>query len=290
METISIETDRLRVTVAPGYGARVTSLLDKASGRDWMTAGGYSDNVGEDAVYASPEAVAWDECFPTVGRWDAGATPWGRNLRDHGDLWGRPWTTDSVSPTALTTTYRDPLFIFRRTLGVEGARLTADYSVESLADAPLPYLWALHGLVAIEAGDRIDIPGLETVEGSFISLDGKPIEAPTVGWSGDPALPFRLDDVQPPERRFAGKFLASGLPSGSASIGRPGQKLTLGWDDQTADLGIWMTYGAWFDHQELAVEPTSAPANDLGQAMARGAKPLAPKERRQWQVTLTVGE
>src|SRR5664279_4148592 len=86
-----IENDKLRVGIAPAYGARVVSLLDKTSGREWITQGVRSGNTGEDAVYLGAEAVGWDECFPTVGPWDASATPWRRRLRDHGDLWGRPW-------------------------------------------------------------------------------------------------------------------------------------------------------------------------------------------------------
>ncbi len=66
---------------------RVTSLLDRASGREWMTAGGQSPQTGDDAVYLGDEAVAWDECFPTVGRCNVSATPWRRTLRDHGELW-----------------------------------------------------------------------------------------------------------------------------------------------------------------------------------------------------------
>ena len=34
MSTIMLENDRMRVLVEPGYGARVTSLLDKQGGRE----------------------------------------------------------------------------------------------------------------------------------------------------------------------------------------------------------------------------------------------------------------
>jgi len=58
-----IENDRLRVAVTPAYGARVVSLLDKLSGREWMTTGPESPNTGEEVRYWGDEAVAWDECF-----------------------------------------------------------------------------------------------------------------------------------------------------------------------------------------------------------------------------------
>ncbi len=107
--------------------------------------------------------------------------------------------------------------------------------------------------------------------------------------SRHPELPFALDTIQPPAADFAAKLLAEHLPAGTARIGQPGQWLTLAWDETIADLGIWITYGAWQGHTEVAIEPTSAPANDLVEAMAAGATPLAPGERRAWTVRMTVG-
>jgi hypothetical protein len=105
-------------------------------------------------------------------------------------------------------------------------------------------------------------------------------------------LPFPLDRVQPPDIAFAAKLAAGHLPAGRARIGKPGQWLDYAWDASIRDLGIWITYGAWpppaNDHYEVALEPQSAPADHLGEAIAAGAPPLDPGETRRWQVTLTV--
>ena len=95
--SVVIENEAMRIVLQPEYGARVVSLLDKASGRDWIFAGPQSRNTGEAAVYGGDEAVGWDECFPTISPWDASATGWKRRLRDHGDVWGRPWRRDDVT-------------------------------------------------------------------------------------------------------------------------------------------------------------------------------------------------
>lgn len=294
MATIVIENDYLRVNVAAGYGARVTGLFDKNSGREWMTAGAPSSNVGEDAVYAGDEAVAWDECFPTVGAWDGGTTPWRRRLRDHGDLWGRPWTVEKASGESLVLGFEAKEFRFVRTLGLEGPTLIADYSVSNRSGDRLTYLWALHALLAVRPEDRIEIPGASKVICSFMALGGERLPNAEVTWDGpNDGVPFRLDEVQPETTNFAGKFLAGGLPGGRARIGQAGQWLEYQWDDSIRDLGIWITYGAWpapgpGAHYEAALEPQSALANDLGQAIETGAKPLAPGEERRWQVRLTV--
>lgn len=292
MATKVLESPRLRVVVDADFGARVTSLVDKLGVRDWMTQGGQSSNVGEYAVYSSPEAVAWDECFPTVDAWEGAATPWKRRLRDHGDVWGRRWNVEAESATFLELSYTGAEYRFVRRLTVEGDTLVADYAVTNLLGEPLPYLWALHALLAVKEGDRIELPGVETVQSSFMALGGKTLPEAVLKWHGaNGVLPFALDEVQPKSAEFAAKFVLGGLAGGSARIGQAGQWLTYSWDQSIADLGIWITYGAWplaGGHYEVALEPQSALANDLGQAIAAGAKPLAPKEERRWQVRLTV--
>jgi galactose mutarotase-like enzyme len=291
MSIAMIETDALKIAVATHYGARVISLLNRTTGREWMTAGGESTDTGDEVVYSDREAVAWDECFPTVGVWDATGTPWRRRLRDHGDLWGRPWQVVSQTTTSLTTRFDASLFSFVRTLSAAGPTLTADYAVTSRAAEPLPYLWALHALLAVEQGDTITLPGVDKVQASYLP-DGKggnraPMSLPWRGPNG--VLPFALEDVQPSHAGFAAKFIASGVPGGTARVGRDNDWLELAWDETIADLGIWLTYGAWHGHQEIAIEPTSAPADHIGQAIGAKALPLTPGEERRWRVTMTVG-
>lgn len=292
MTVIFIENDMLRVGVAAAYGARVVSLFDKVSQREWMTAGGESTNIGEEARYSVHEAVGWDECFPTVSRWDAAATPWGRNLRDHGDLWGRPWQVDSHTATALSTTYSDAQFRFTRTITLEGARLVVAYAAENRTEAPLPYLWALHALLAVQPGDKIELGELESLWSVFMSSKGAPQETGALSWVTPSAgLPFALDEVQPPSADFMAKLYSAHRPGGWARIGRPGARLAIGWDGSIAHLGIWITYGGWparGGHYEVALEPTNAPADHLGQTIAAGYPLILPFERRDWTVTLTT--
>ena len=286
-----LEDPYLRVAVTPRYGARVVSLLDKASGREWMTQGAESSNTGDAAEYRGPEAVGWDECFPTVGAWDGSATGWQRRLRDHGDLWGRPWRLDASSSSDLQLSYETPKFRFSRALALKRGVLTASYAVSNISNRPLPYLWALHALLAVRPGDSIVLPGVEAVEASYLSLSGEKLPTGRLLWAGENAvLPFRLDHTQPATSVFAGKMQANGLPAGAARVGRPGEWLEITWDRGIRDLGIWLTYGGWPEpggHYEVALEPTSSPADDLGQAIAAGCVPLAPGEVRQWEVTLT---
>jgi galactose mutarotase-like enzyme len=290
MAHIRIENEAIALTVAPHYGARVVNLIDKRTGRDWMAPGGESPSTGEDAVYLSDEAVGWDECFPTVAPWDATTTAWGRKLRDHGDLWGRPWRVDSQSATSIVTTYAGAEFTFTRALALEGPSVQASYSVRNEGSGRLPFMWALHGLLAVSPEDRIDLPGISELEATYLMHRNRTISAARLAWPGpDPALGRSLDRVQAVSEQFAGKLYTSGLHA--AAVGDDRGALHMTWSQDVDHLGIWLNYGGWPEAggvHHIALEPTTAPVDHLGQAMVRGtAISLGPHDSRRWGVTLT---
>ena len=294
MAGLSIESAAVRVEVDPGFGARVLSLIDRRSGRDWMAKGPQSANTGEEAVYLADEAVGWDECFPTVARWDAASTVWARNLRDHGDLWGRAWTVDSHTAGALTLSYTDKDFRFTRTLAIHGEVVVASYRVDNLGSVDLPFLWALHGLLAVTPNDRIELPGIDTVAATYVTRDGATLDLPTSFWPG-PArdLDLPLDVIHPAATRFAAKLYASDVPGSSVSVGGANGWLDIDWEEaEIAHLGLWLNYGGWpapGNVHHIALEPTTGPVDDLGTALATGtAVTLAPGDSKSWTVTLAL--
>jgi hypothetical protein len=285
-ETI-LENEALYVAVDPLYGGRVLSFVDKGTGREWLVQGRRSPNIGEDAAYGREEAVGWDECFPTVGPFDASATPWRRRLRDHGDLWGRPWSVDEIGPDRLTTIFNGKEFRFTRALRLNGPRLSASYAVENLLAEPLPFLWAQHALLSVGPGDRIELPEGTITRVTFAVLGNKLLDAAAVSWEGV-GLPFAPNVVQPTDREFAAKFLARAPGGRIARIGQPGPWLEIAWDHAIENLGIWLVYGGWPERgqrSEVALEAATADADHLGEAIAAGAAPLAPRATRRWSVT-----
>lgn len=288
---LTIENDVLEVVVTPGFGARVVSLIDRRTGRDWMARGGVSTSVGEDAAYGVGEAGGWDECFPTVSRWDATHTPWARQLRDHGDLWGRAWRVEDHTPATLKTTFEGALFRFTRTLALEGATLEAAYAVENTGSAPLPFMWALHALLATRPGETLRLPGMTEVDAAYLAANGRRLPPGRLAWPmGRADLPFAIGEVQSSEARFAAKLY--GTRAGAASVGGPDGWLDLTWEG-VSDLGIWLTYGGWPSPgsgiHHVALEPTTAAVDHLGQAIERGkAAVLPPGETKEWRVAMTL--
>jgi galactose mutarotase-like enzyme len=293
VDRVVIESEAMRVGVLPTYGARVVSLFDKATGREWIAGGGQSANSGEDAVYGGDEAAGWDECFPTVSPCDATDTTWRRRLRDHGELWGRAWSVDRHTPDALTTSYATAAFRFSRTLSVVGPALQVSYAVENRTAEDMPYLWALHGLLALTSDDRVILPGVTEVGATYLALAGHALHADAMPWPDtNDVLPFPLDAVQPATRQFAGKFYAHGIAGRQAAVGHGRQWLSIGWDESIDDLGLWFNYGGWPQvpgGYHGAIEPTTASADHLGEALRSGnAAWIAPGATASWTITLTL--
>lgn len=287
-----LENAAMRVSVRPDYGARIVSLIDKAGEREWIAQGAQSTMTGEDAIYAAAEAVGWDECFPTVAPCEAGATFWGRRLRDHGDLWGRAWVVDAQSPQDLATSYTTPEYKFSRRLSLISAVLNVDYRLENKTYSRMPYLWALHALLAPMPGETIVLPGVKLLTSTYINCQGKLWNQSALDWPGTkPTLGFQLSDVQSEFAGFAGKFYTEEC-MGSASIGRDQRWLVINWGAPIVALGLWANYGGWPEppcSHHLALEPTTAPADHLAQALEQGkAAWLAPGDVAEWHVSLSL--
>ena len=270
MTQITLMNDQIEVTVAPDFGARVTRLVDRRTGRDWMASGGQSAQTGDDAVYGLAEAVGWDECFPTVGRCDATGTVWGRTLSDHGDLWGRPFAVVEQRADLLMLEYASEQFRFVRTQRLDGATLHVDYQIDNLTAEPMPYLWALHGLLAVRPGERIELPGVTQLTAPYVSLQGAIIDLPLIHWPDTrAALGFDIDIVQPQTAGFAAKMYAAVPHNARARVGG----LEIAWSgEQMGHLGLWITYGGWPDvggEHHLAIEPTNASVGDLADGLGQ---------------------
>ena len=287
----TIETDHIRVVVAPERGARIASLIDRRTGRDWLAQGEAPLREEPHARYGLAEAAGWDECFPTVSPCAIAGAPWAGHLRDHGELWGRRWSVDEAGERRLATTYNAEAFRFTRVLFLDGATLEVNYRVDNLTAEPMPILWAMHPLFALRPGERIELPGPGALVPTYLSTASGADRLAPVPWpGGDDRIPFAIDHVQSAAARFAGKFFAAGEVRG-ARLGGPTEWLEMSWRDFTS-AGIWITYGAWpspNDVVHIAIEPTTSPDDRLSAAIERGrALTLGPQGSAAWSVSLSL--
>ena len=276
--TITLSSDRIRLTLEPRFGARVTSLTDRRSRRQWLVSGARQGDGGDQASYGGAEARGWDECFPSIA---SGHDPvWG-TLRVHGQLWDRPWQI-AADPGAgrCTTTYQTAMFAFERTLALQGPVLTASYAVTNHAPVALPYLWSQHALLATHPSDRLALQGIP----DLISGTNRYI------WPHHPARD--LTEVGSLQDGFALKSYAATPNAASAAVYGPDGGLRFDWSGDVPAFGLWLDYGGWppdAPAHQIAFEPATAMADSLADAAALGQiRLLAPGATDRWAVRLTV--
>lgn len=315
--TLEVDDGRVQLVVCPALGARILRLVDLWTGRDWLVPGEPPDAAPDgvpawaaaDVAYDGSVAFGWDECFPTVIPSPDPADP-AVTLRDHGELWGRPAQVEG-SGVELTATWRgDPRpWTFRRRIRLDGPRVIAEYELENHGTAPLPVIWSMHPLLALESGARLEVEGLVAVVVAYAV--GLPLAPGRADWPETPGTdgrPIALDLVGDPSAGTAVKLFGGwglygsweastgeGLPGVAAVVQPDGARLELSWYAPIApNLGIWLDSGGWppppaAPRVQHALEPTTSPDDSLAAATAAGrALVLEPAERVAWSATFRV--
>lgn len=270
-----LQNSFLRVAVAPQLGAKVISILNRQTRREWMwhPPGGmklFGNKLGDD--FSISTMTGWDECLPTIApcSWE------GRALPDHGEVWSVPWEYDQKDWEQGILTTRVQLsvspFRFERTIALRDNVIELNYRLTNLHDKPQAFLWAMHPLISIQEGDNLDL-----TEEAWNQLADEP-------WTRTLAF----DSAEP---AFA-KVFAGPLREGRASIvnSRTADRLTYEWDTAVNNtLGLWLTRGGWNGYHHLALEPTNGAPDWLDQAAAANrCASVPPHSTQSWQVALRI--
>jgi galactose mutarotase-like enzyme len=274
-ELFVLRNSGLEVAVAPALGAKIVSLKNLRSGREWLwhPAPGlklFQNQPGDD--FSRSPLVGWDECLPTI----APCTWKGRAFPDHGEAWNRAWDLDAAAweRGLLKTSVRLPIssFHFTRTLALNGSRLAVEYVLENPAPVPQEFLWAAHPLLALHEGDQ-----LELTDEIRRQLNGESWLESLQFEAGSPGC---------------AKLYAGPLRQGRAGVfnSRTGDRLTFEWNTAECDtLGLWLTRGGWHGHHHLALEPANGAADSLAVAsQSKRCGLIPPRGHRTWRLQLRV--
>jgi len=293
-----LRTASTELAMVPTLGGRIISLRSRRSGRewcwhqarpDWLWANQPGDNFG-----LSPQAGV-DECVPTV----AGCRWHGRDLPDHGEVWAQAWTLDPVELAAgrLRATVTLPIspLEFQRTIRAEaGGAFVFDYALRNRSAATEEYLWCLHPLFTIEAGDRLELPRAVTALRLNGGLGDRPIDFDDKWSYPEPFAGIRLDRLETPGMpRGCVKGFAGPLQTGCAALvnDEAGDRLELRWDVRTNPyLGLWLNRGhVGFHH--VALEPTSGAPDSLSDAVEKWRQfgTIAAGATVRWSVEWRIG-
>lgn len=264
----------LQIVVIPDLGAKIVSLKNLCSGREWMYNPNGSPNLFRnrpDDDFARSPLIGWDECLPTI----APCTWRGRALPDHGEVWNTAWRLDEAACERgmIKTSVKLPIspFEFTRSIEIQNDTLHVNYHLLNLSGDRQEFLWAMHPLLALQTGDRLALsPDIRQCLGEQPWLD---------------SLDFEEKDST------CIKVFASPLQQGRAEIFNPvsNDSLIFKWDVADCNtLGIWLTRGGWNGHHHLALEPTNGAPDSL--AVAAG-KPdncgvLVPFGKKEWRIQI----
>ncbi len=102
-----LESDFIRTAVVPEMGAKLVSLFDKRTQREWLVAPGLRplQKVAYGANFVEQDMSGWDEMFPTIVACDypVPGERFGTPLPDHGEVWPLSWRLEPTSPDSLRT-------------------------------------------------------------------------------------------------------------------------------------------------------------------------------------------
>jgi hypothetical protein len=186
---------------------------------------------------------------------------------------------------------------FEREVTVHGPMVRTDYQLISLG-LDVPFLWSMHPLLALETGARLAIPGIDAVR---VTNEPGPDLRAADGWvawpvagtfTGDGLDLSRIPDARAGTARKL--FAVAAAVDGPAIAWQPdGAGLAFDWDREVAPaLGIWIDAGGWpvgAGRRQVALEPTTAPFDDLATAMASDQAAWArPGHDIRWSATISL--
>jgi len=285
---VRLESDHLRVEVAPSVGGRVVSLVEKAGGHEflWRHRALALKPQAAGAEYDPNFYGGIDELLPN----DIPEVINGVSCPDHGELWttSLSWHCDG-SLLKLEGTL--PLFGLRYEremfLRSDSPYLDYAYRITNPTGQPRQFLWKLHAALAVEAGDIIECPARK---GQVVDLAWSryrtltPFDWPTIEGQGANVVPAPDGTVD--------FFYLSELTAGRMAWRRPGTGLTFACEFDTKVFPYaWMfaSYGGFLGHYTVILEPCTSMPISVNEAAAKGqCSSLQPGEVLETRVSIHV--
>jgi galactose mutarotase-like enzyme len=302
--SIRLVTPAVELEVVGEVGARIVSLRDRRSKREWLAQGEPPTELQqmewarEDVGFGGRESFGWDECLPTTSVCPDPLAPDGPALRDHGDQWGRgAYLSLDAEEGAVVHTWSGPRWGYRlsRRLSFQDEQtLLVEYLVSSITAESLPIHWAQHPVLRLEPGSYLDLPGVHEVRRSWQQGIDLPDE---MSWPTATATDGREVNLACVRKGEGWASVLYAEPQEEIRAVTPdGARLDMDWDREFAPaVRIWLAYGGWPPGgppaEQVALEPCTSMHDDLNAALEAGqARILEPGAELRWWVRLRLSK
>jgi galactose mutarotase-like enzyme len=286
--TVVVRDSGIELSVDPSRGAKITSVRNLASGREWLLQDpalpaallAYGD------VFTDSGMSGWDEMFPTVDA--CGYLGEAVDLPDHGEVWSRPWRVLESTSTSIVTEIDGCRLDYRlrRRIDVAGSRVTCQYRLTTSRPQGLAALWAPHPQFAASVGTVLELPSVDRVDTQLEGSSGpfRSLDVPAGGLDVHTLVP-----------KGEGMMLYAGPEvrvDRAVLVDPDGNWIEMAWDSRTIPyFAVWMDNGRYAPSAVVCPEPMSGYFDALLRAQEAGrvlsVRPGVPVE---WTLEVTVGQ
>ncbi len=283
---VRLESERLRVDIAPSVGGRVVSLVEKSSGHEFLWRNGALRlaSLPPGSEYDPNFFGGIDELLPN----DIPEEINNVVCPDHGELWTLPlgWRWDGVQLTLEGTLPRFGLSYERRlSLRDDGPFVDCEYRLSNPTRESRRFLWKLHAALNVAAGDVVDCPA-----GQAQVVDLNHSRFTTQSAFAWPRLEGKAVNVVPPADGTMDFFYLFDLREGGITWRRPSERLEFAYDfDPQVFRCAWLfaSYGGFLGHYTIVLEPcTTMPISVNEAALKNQCSRLEPGQRLETRVSL----
>lgn len=263
--SIVLENSKIRAEFIPSPGGKLTSLIDKRRGYEYMVQrpnGIYRDQPF-DGIYTEGECSGFDDMFPTIDACEYQLPPWkGVKMSDHGEVWSLPWTYRILGNTLeMEVKGIRYSYLLKKIISLtEGNGLQWTYKLFNNSESDFEFLWAGHFMINAAEGLQIELPPDCKEAVSVLSASGREY-GEKVDWplqKDKNKKIYRADIMRSPsEKGFEKFYFPNKLEKGCCRLIYPdGKLLTLSFSSETVPhLGLLVNENGWDGLYNLFVEP-----------------------------------
>ena len=292
---VCVETEKLFVKFLPQYGCRLQSVIDKATGREFMALDDQMDFLPQSlgGNYIEGDVSGCDDMFPTIDPMTLNeGSRAGVEYPCHGEVCRVPHEVESLEDRIITRyTSRTLHYHYQKIIEEsENGGIAIRYCITNLAKDDFHCMWAAHFMIAAEEGGYAVTPYEDGTQGEIMfdeqSQFGRRGEVFGVGKTALTSGRFSKDANA---YKF---FFLEKLPLGECGYFVPSVSKTLKLKfekDKLPYLGVWVNNGAFKEMYNVAMEVATAPFDKPETAMQRGIDfKIAPGETFTFQFAVEI--